>query len=286
MRGRSLRAILTAAALGGGLGVAAPTVASAEMYVNVLPLRVPTTAVEVGSQKCAADLGGGPYADRDVWVFELPGERARTGDFGSLTGTFTTPEQGQVTRKAPSADGGILADRAWLAVERGSRLTSGVAGITGVARELSIAQTCPAAPVIESAARKAPTPTPSATPTPTPTPTVTPTARPTPTPTATNQLPHGSVDPTEPDTDPVPVAPQPDAVDTSVSSDGYSDGTVPGTVQSDGLPNSGGPYTDGTVLDNGASGNDGGYIDPARLHRPGLYRPRLRRPRVRRPRAT
>src|ERR1700754_261888 len=110
MRGQSLRAALAAAALGGVSGIAVPTVASAEMYVNVLPTSVPTTAGEVGKQACAANLGGGPYADRDVWVFDLPGDHVRTGDFVSLTATFRSLEQQEFSRTAPSADGGIVLD--------------------------------------------------------------------------------------------------------------------------------------------------------------------------------
>ncbi|GIF46752.1 hypothetical protein DFJ67_1442 [Asanoa ferruginea] len=299
MRGRSLGAALAAAAIGGGLGVAVPTVASAEMYVDVLPTSVPATAAEVGKHACEARLGGGPYPDRDVWLFQLPGDRVRTGDIVALSATFTTPDGQEVSRKAPGDGAGIADTRAWLVVDKGGRLTAATAAITGTVRNLAIAQTCPAesspqasptepavfgeavvAPMLDPVAGRA-TPTP----TPTPTPTVTPTARPTPTPTATPtlglaDLPHGSVDLTEPDADPVP-APAP-VVPPAVTDPGqvdttgyYSDGAgvpgiVPDTAFSDGgvYPNGGvvpgsefGGYVDnGGVIDNGGIPADPGAV--------------------------
>jgi hypothetical protein len=284
MRGRSLGAALAAAAIGGGLGVAVPTVASAEMYVNVLPTSVPTTAAEVGKHACEAKLGGGPYPDRDVWVFDLPGDRVRTGDIVALSATFTTADGQEVSRKAPGEGAGIADTRAWLVVDKGGRLTAGTAAITGTARNVAIAQTCtagtsspdagPTEPAVFGEAVAAPMLDPvagRATPTPTPTPTVTPTARPTPTPTATPtpglaDLPHGSVDLTEPDADPVPApAPviPPAATDSSqVDTTGYSDGAgVPGIVPDTTYSDGGAYAADGSVIQGSEFGDSGGYVD-------------------------
>ena len=291
MRGRSLGAALAAAAIGGGLGVAVPTVASAEMYVNVLPTSVPTTGAEVGKHACETKLGGGPYPDRDVWVFELPGDRVRTGDIVALTATFRTPAGQEVSRKVPGEGAGIVTGRkAWLVVDHGRRLTAATAAITGTVRNFAIAQTCPAGmssvpagptePAVFGAAGAAPMLEPVAaratpTPTPTPTPTVTPTARPTPTPTATPtpglaDLPHGTVDLTEPDADPVPapapVIPPAVSDPAQVDTTGYADGVVPGIVP-DAAFSDGGPYADGGVIpggefgDTGGFGSDGGFVD-------------------------
>lgn len=109
--------------------------------ININPGNVPTTAKEHEDHGC--DFGGGPLADKDIWVFNLPGN---TASFISVTATWTTPS-GSVTKTIP-ADGGAIVprgtDKAWIAVDAGWTLTGASAVIDGDADRFVLTHTCPA----------------------------------------------------------------------------------------------------------------------------------------------
>lgn len=157
------------------LGLASPALAAETININ--PGNVPTTAAQF-TQQCDPNLGGGPFPDLDVWVFELPGDPQTSGVFLSVTATFNTPN-GTVTRTIPT-DGGAIADdtdtsKAWIRLPAGWTLTGATAVITGQANFFVLTHTCAAS------STPTPTPTPTQPPAPTPTVTVTPTQPPAPT---------------------------------------------------------------------------------------------------------
>lgn len=143
MGGRWLARLATVAgaALAVGLSAASPALADTTIPIN--PGNVPTTAADY-EQGC--DFGGGPYADKDVWVFVLPGN---SGDFVSVTATFST-SGGIVTRTIPTDGGAIVDDKgtskAWIATAAGWTLTGATAVITGTAPQdrFNLTHTCAA----------------------------------------------------------------------------------------------------------------------------------------------
>jgi hypothetical protein len=169
-------------ALGAAAGVmllafAAPALAQETISIN--PGNVPTTAAAV-TQECDPNLGGGPFPNEDVWVFNLPGNPQTTGVFLSVSATFSTAN-GPVTVTIPTDGGAIVNDmgtsKAWIRRPAGETLTGATAVISGTAEFFVLTHTC--------AASGTPTPTPTVTPTQTPTQTPTPTATPTAPPTTT-----------------------------------------------------------------------------------------------------
>src|SRR4051794_23300319 len=98
----------------GVLALAGTTAARADSTVNINPGNVPTTA-KAATQDCDANFGGGPYADQDVWVFNLPKPNT-SGHFVSVTATFQTGS-GTVTKTIPTDSGHIVDDhgtsKAW-----------------------------------------------------------------------------------------------------------------------------------------------------------------------------
>lgn len=165
MGGRLLVRLATVAgaALAVGLSAASPALAATTIPIN--PGNVPTTAADY-EQGC--DFGDGPYADKDVWVFVLPGN---SGDFVSVTATFST-SGGTVTRTIPTDGGAIVDDKgtskAWIATAAGWTLTGATAEITGTSPQdqFNLTHTC--------AATGNSTPTPSASPSPSPSASVSP----------------------------------------------------------------------------------------------------------------
>lgn len=148
-------ATIAGAALAVGLSAASPALADTTIPIN--PGNVPTTADDY-EQGC--DFGGGPFADKDVWVFVLPGN---SGDFVSVTATFSTSD-GTVTRTIPTDGGAIVDDKgtskAWIATSAGWTLTGATAVITGTSpqNQFNLTHTC--------AATGKGTPTPSTSPSP------------------------------------------------------------------------------------------------------------------------
>jgi len=157
-------AVAAGAAALAGLGVAAPAMADTTVAIN--PGNVPTTAAGYGKSDC--DFGGGPYAGKDVWVFVLPGNPKKVGDFVSVTATFGA--NGTVT--IPADGGAVVTDRgaskAWITTPAGWTLTGATAVVSGTATKFNLTHTCPAAGGGETP-KPTPKPTASASASPTPT---------------------------------------------------------------------------------------------------------------------
>jgi LPXTG-motif cell wall-anchored protein len=125
-----------------GLAVASPAWATTTISIN--PGNVPTTAAGYDTHDCDPNFGGGPYADRDVWIFVLPGQ---SGDFVSVQATFSTP--GGSVSLTIDADGGAIVDdkgtsKAWIDTSAGWTLTGATAVITGTGDKFNLTHTCPA----------------------------------------------------------------------------------------------------------------------------------------------
>lgn len=155
----------------------------ADTTININSGNVPTTAQAHSDHECSANLGGGPFAGQDVWVFNLPSQGGNAGVFVSVTAIFDTPD-GVQTKTIPADGGGIVHSghsKAWIAVDAGWTLTAASAVITGTADKFVLTHTCPATP------GGTPSPSPSSPGSPNPTPTPSPSA---------------SADPSSPPTDP------------------------------------------------------------------------------------
>ncbi|SCL68654.1 LPXTG-motif cell wall anchor domain-containing protein/conserved repeat domain-containing protein [Micromonospora citrea] len=134
------------ALLAGALLLAGGSPASAASTININPGNVPTTAANF-TQDCDPNLGGGPFANEDVWVFNLPGNQDTTGVFQTITATFSTPT-GDVTRTIPGPDSAIVnnlgTSKAWIRVPAGWTLTGATAVISGTADFFVLTHTCAA----------------------------------------------------------------------------------------------------------------------------------------------
>ncbi|MCZ7378173.1 hypothetical protein [Micromonospora sp. WMMC250] len=115
--------------------------------IDINPGNVPTTAAAF-TQDCDPNLGGGPYPDQDVWVFNLPGNPETSGEFVTVTGTWSIPNDGTVTRTIPTDGGAIVNDmgtsKAWIRLPAGWTLTDATAVITGTADFFVLTATCAA----------------------------------------------------------------------------------------------------------------------------------------------
>jgi LPXTG-motif cell wall-anchored protein len=135
-------AVATGAVVVMGLATASPAMANTTVPVN--PGNVPTTAAGHGDHDCDENFGGGPHAGTDVWVFVLPGNSERTGDFVSVTATFGAGG----TLTIPADGGAIVTDKgtskAWITTPAGWTLTGASAVITGTATKFNLTHTCPA----------------------------------------------------------------------------------------------------------------------------------------------
>ena len=134
-------AVVAGAAVLIGLATASPALADTTVTVN--PGNVPTTAAAYGTHDCDENFGGGPHNDSDVWVFVLPGNHDRTGDFVSVTATFGP--NGTLT--IPADGGAVVTDKgaskAWITTPAGWTLTGASAVITGTATKFNLTHTCP-----------------------------------------------------------------------------------------------------------------------------------------------
>ncbi|RGC70850.1 hypothetical protein C5N14_01775 [Micromonospora sp. MW-13] len=133
--------------LAGALLLAAGSPAVAASTININPGNVPTTAAEF-TQDCDPNLGGGPFPNEDVWVFNLPGDSQTSGIFESITATFSTPS-GTVTRTIPTDPNsaivnGMGTSKAWIRLPAGWTLTGATAVISGSADFFVLSQTCAA----------------------------------------------------------------------------------------------------------------------------------------------
>lgn len=126
-------------------GLASPVWAN--MTININPGNLNgKTADKWATQECSTQMGGGPYAGKDVWVFNLPGNHDTTGDFLSLTITFNTPG-GDTVKTILGPDSGIVLvghSKAWIAVPTGWTLKAASAVISGTADQFVLTHTCPA----------------------------------------------------------------------------------------------------------------------------------------------
>jgi hypothetical protein len=136
----------------GLLALAGTTAARANSTIAINPGNVPTTA-KAYTQNCDANFGGGPYADQDVWVFNLPGNPRTSGHFLSVTASFLGHGSKTIT-----ADGGAIVQngtsKAWIKLPAGWTLTGATATISGTADFFVLTHTC--------AAKGSPSPSPSA----------------------------------------------------------------------------------------------------------------------------
>jgi LPXTG-motif cell wall-anchored protein len=130
----------------------------ADSTVAVNPGNVPTTASAYGTHDCDENFGGGPLQGSDVWVFVLPGNHNKVGDFVSVTATFGA----NGTRTIPTDGGAIVTDKgaskAWITTPAGWTLTGATAVITGTADKFNLTHTCPAG---GGGQTSSPSPTPS-----------------------------------------------------------------------------------------------------------------------------
>lgn len=140
------------------IGLMAATPAWAVETIDINPGNVPTTA---SGYKQGCDFGGGPYADKDVWVFVLPGN---TAEFVSVTATFGA--NGTLT--IPTDGGEIVDDKgtskAWITTPAGWTLTAASAVISGTDTQFNLTHTCAAS----GSSTPTPGPTASAAPSATP----------------------------------------------------------------------------------------------------------------------
>lgn len=141
--------------------------------VDINDGNVPTTAAGFGNHKCGE--GGGPYADKDVWVFVLPGNDNTAGDFVSVTAKFDTDEDGidDVTLVIPTDGGGFInggggnaTSKAFIATTAGWSLIDASAVITGTAASFNLTHTCPAGTSTSPSPEVSPSPNPSESPDP------------------------------------------------------------------------------------------------------------------------
>lgn len=137
------------------VGLAAASPAWADTTIDINPGNVPTTAEGHSDHEC--NFGGGPFADKDVWVFVLPGND-KAGEFVSVTATFGA--NGTLT--IPTNGGAIVNDKgtskAWITTPAGWTLTAATAVVTGTADKFNLTHTCPAG---GGNGGETPTPTPS-----------------------------------------------------------------------------------------------------------------------------
>jgi LPXTG-motif cell wall-anchored protein len=148
--------------------VASPSLALADSTIDINSGNVPTTAAGYANHECNTDQGGGPYADKDVWVFVLPGNHASSGEFVSVTANFdTNADSVPDTVLHIDADGGGFlntgpaASKAFIATATGWTLISASAVITGSADFFNLTHTCPAGTKTTGSATPSPSPSPS-----------------------------------------------------------------------------------------------------------------------------
>ncbi|MET8356624.1 hypothetical protein [Micromonospora sp. NPDC005171] len=153
MRAALVKLVATGVAAGAFLAGAAsaaqaqPIQPPAPSTIDINPGNVPTTAAAF-TQNCDPNLGGGPFPDQDVWVFNLPGNPETSGQFVTVTGTWSIPNDGTVTRTIPTDGGAIVnnmgTSKAWIRLPAGWTLTDATAVITGTAEFFVLTHTCAA----------------------------------------------------------------------------------------------------------------------------------------------
>jgi len=151
---RSLAFLRVAAATTAGVATSFTFAAAASASggtISINPGNVPATAAHY-SQECSAELGGGPYAGKDVWVFNLPGNADRSGSFTSIKAAFDTDGDGKsdttVVIDAGAADGDDIVtvghSKAYAITDAGWTLIGATATVTGDADKFVLTHTCAA----------------------------------------------------------------------------------------------------------------------------------------------
>lgn len=131
------------------LTVAFPLSALANSTVSLNPAQTSITASSFGAYDCSPDFGGGPYPDKDVWIFVLPSP-SESGQFVSVDLSFDTngDSVADVTKNIPT-EGALVnlvgpASRAYITTPAGWVLMGGSAEITGEYQYFNLTHTCPA----------------------------------------------------------------------------------------------------------------------------------------------
>jgi LPXTG-motif cell wall-anchored protein len=151
MRTLSFAYVVAATVIGAATSFTLVEPAAAQATIAINPGNVPATAANY-DHECSANLGGGPYPGKDVWVFNLPGNADTTGSFTSITATFDTDGDGKgdttVLIDAGAADGDDIVmvghSKAYAITKAGWTLTAATATITGEADKFVLTHTCPA----------------------------------------------------------------------------------------------------------------------------------------------
>ncbi|WP_089254251.1 hypothetical protein [Asanoa hainanensis] len=125
----------------------------ADTTVHLDPADTGKTAAAFPVNRCDPNLGGGPFAGEDVWVFAAP---RGAGEFRSVTIEFATEggPQTETITTAPAGDRAIVGDRAWIRTSAGLNasgelvnpfsIITATAVVTGTDGTFDLAQTCPA----------------------------------------------------------------------------------------------------------------------------------------------
>jgi LPXTG-motif cell wall-anchored protein len=148
MGSRGLARIVSVTAAAVIVGLVGATPARADVTISINKGNVPTTAAGFSNHDCDPNFGGGPFADKDVWVFVLPDKDA---DFVTVTATFSKPGGATTSLTIPDDGGAIVNDKgtskAWIATPKGWTLTGATAVITGddaYGKFFNLTHTCPA----------------------------------------------------------------------------------------------------------------------------------------------
>src|SRR5690606_21092097 len=126
--------------------IATPTAAhAATRTVPLNPFDLLTYADEFGDQSCE-HVAGGPFADRDAWVFELSRSAGADAEFQSLRAVYL--DLGWFIPIPRSADATIIADGdlAVVTTGQGWKLVGGTAQVKDANRlaTFKLLHTCPA----------------------------------------------------------------------------------------------------------------------------------------------
>ncbi|GAA4599506.1 LPXTG-motif cell wall-anchored protein [Actinoplanes octamycinicus] len=151
---RTLPVLRITAAAAAGVATSFAVTAAAHATGTTIPINggnVPAIAADY-EHECGAQLGGGPYPGKDVWVFNLPGNAATTGSFTAIRAMFDTNGDGKadstVVIEAGAADGDDIVtvghSKAYAITAAGWTLIDANATITGKADKFVLTHTCAA----------------------------------------------------------------------------------------------------------------------------------------------
>ncbi|MFI5894951.1 LPXTG cell wall anchor domain-containing protein [Actinoplanes sp. NPDC051513] len=153
---RTFAFLRAAAAAAAGVATSFTFAAAAnasEGSISINPGNVPATAAHY-EHDCDPKLGGGPYPGKDVWVFNLPGNKDHSGSFTSIDAVFDIDGDGKsdttVVVDAGAADGDDIVEighsKAYAITDAGWTLLGASATVTGGAEFFVLTHTCAAKP--------------------------------------------------------------------------------------------------------------------------------------------